>query len=691
MTNENNKKYSGFIPSINCVNCKGKIIKATSDLVDEIDVNVSTKQITYITDNNQAVIERLQSINYPIETESLDRNYEQLKLIIGLIGSMYFIGKMILVHFFNIDFVILNSTFLDFIVATIVQIVIGRKYLLSALNDIKYKTYGMNLLVALSTMIAYVYSIYLMFTESQEMLFFEIQVVLITTIFVGQYIEEQIKNKANKEVKELIAFDSKQFLVKKNSEYILKDLEFIKVNEIIRIKAGEKIPLDGKIIYGQTKVNESLLTGEEKLVSKQTGEQVISGSINQENMIEVQVEKDYQNSYLNTLISQISDVTKSKPKIQKIGDKIIKIFVPLIIILSIVTFIYWYQLTGDFGTAVYVGLSTLIIACPCALGLATPISFMIGNRKFNQKQLLVRSMDSLLASHQIDTIAFDKTGTLIDKNVISVIKYTEEFNDNVMGLIKSIEKSSNHPLALMISDYLSDYTEEKLIGDVKENKGIGLEYLDYKIGSYKYLNDIDQKRCQNIANIFVVKNNKMILEFVLDFRVRREAKATLIELNKKFDTVMITGDQHQNAYEVGENLKFNKIYAEVLPNEKIEIIKSLQKQNKKVMYVGDGINDTLALAQADISVAINSDIDAVKQISDVVIINNNLSRINEIFKISEKVRKNVYQNYLWAFSYNVIAIPLAMSGMLNPMIAGIMMMMSSILVITNANRLLKLK
>ncbi len=690
MERENKKKYSGFIPTINCVNCKGKIIKATEELVDEIDVNVSTKQITYITDNNQKVIERLKSINYPIETEE-EHNSDQLKLIIGIVGSVYFIGKMILVHFLNSDLLILNSSFLDFIVATIVQIVIGKKYVLSALNDIKYKTYGMNLLVALSTMIAYIYSIYLMLTESKEMLFFEIQVVLITTIFIGQYIEERIKSKANKEVKELINFDSKKFLVKNNSEYILKDLEFIKEDEIIRIKAGEKIPLDGKIIYGQTKVNESLLTGEEKLVCKNLGDQVISGSINQENMIEIKVEKNYQNSYLNTLISQISDVTKSKPKIQKIGDKIINIFVPIIMTLSVLTFIYWYQTTGDFATAVYVGLSTLIIACPCALGLATPISFMIGNRKFNQKQLLVRSMDNLLESHQIDTIAFDKTGTLIDKNVVKVIRYTDNVNDNLMGMIKAIEKSSNHPLAIMISEYLIDYKEEKIVDEVIENKGIGLEYLDYKIGSYKYLNEKDQKECQNIANIFVVKNNEMILEFVLDFKVRKEAKATLMELNKKFNTVMITGDQRKNANEVGEYLKFSKIYAETMPNEKIEIIKSLQKENKKVMYVGDGINDTLALAQADISVAINSDIDAVKQISDVVIINNNLMRINEIFKISEKVRKNVYQNYIWAFSYNIIAIPLAMSGALNPMFAGMMMMLSSILVITNANRLLKLK
>lgn len=688
---ETDTKYTGFIPSINCVNCQEKITKALDGLVADVDVNIATKKITYLTNNNEAVLKRLVDINYPVEdtTEKDNSKKELYTIIIGSIAAIYFLVKMILLHFIKLDIPILEYDFVDLIIATIVQIVLGKKYLKSAWSDLKYHAFGMNFLVALSTSIAYIYSVYLMIVQSDEMLFFEIQVILLTVIYFGQYIEEKIKHKANANINELLEFDVKQILTKVNDKFILKDLEFIRPNEVIQIKTGDKIPLDGKIIKGATKVNESLLTGEEALISKTIDDDVISGSINTEQTIEVLVTKDYQHSYLNTLVNQIDDVTKNKPKVQQIGDKIIQIFVPIIVALSFLTFIYWYSTTGDVSIAIYVGLSTLIIACPCALGLATPISFMIGNSKFNQKQLLVRSMDKLLHADKINTIAFDKTGTIIDKSIIEYKTY-QQIDSDFLNTVKTIEMSSTHPLANMIVTYLADYKEINLTGSVTENKGIGLAYQDYEIGSYKILNADDQTIIQDKANIFVTYNSKLALEFLLDYQIRPEAPAALKKLHENFEIVMITGDQEGNAQNVAGELDFDRVYSEVLPDEKIAIIKDLQAQGKKVMYVGDGINDTLALAQADLSLAINGDVEAVKQISDVIIVNNNLSNITDIFRISTKIRNNVYQNYLWAFSYNIIAIPLAMSGLLNPAIAGLMMMLSSILVVSNANRLLKI-
>ncbi len=687
---ENSTKYSGFIPSINCVSCQEKISKALNGLVSDVDVNISTKKITYITDDNEAVLKRLAEIDYPIVDENSKKsNMGTYIIIIGTIGSLYFLAKMTFVHFFKMDIPALSNDYVDFLVATVIQFALGKKYIVSALNDIKFKTYGMSFLVALSTTIAYVYSIFLMIFGTGEMLFFEIQVILLTVIYLGHFIEDKIKNKANADINQLLDLNVKQILTKKDDEFVLKDLEFIRPNEVIRLKIGDKIPLDGVIIKGNTKVNESLLTGEERLIPKTIDDNVISGSINEEQVIEVLVTKDYQHSYLNTLINQIEDVSKSKPKVQQIGDKIIQIFVPIIVLLSIITFLYWYLTTGEVSFAVYVALSTLIIACPCALGLATPISFMIGNSKFNKKQLLVRSMDKLLESHKIDTIAFDKTGTLIDKNVLDYIAY-QDVNSETLSMIKSIEYTSPHPLAKMIVNYLGEYPAMILEKSVTETKGVGVKYDNFQIGSYKILSANDLSTVKNKSNIFVTKNDKILLEFVLDYQIRPEATAALEQLNRKFKTIMVTGDQLENANIVGDELAFDEIHANVMPERKIEIIQELQEKGKKVMYIGDGINDTLALAQADLSVAINGDVEAVKQISDVIIVNNNLENINEIFYISKKIRNNVYENYLWAFSYNVIAIPLAMSGLLNPAIAGVMMILSSILVISNANRLLKI-
>lgn len=684
------EKYNGYVPSINCVNCQNKIEKALEGLVTDIDVNISTKVVTYLTDDNEAVLNKLNEINYPVVSkEDTNKNNNKSKLVVGILASTYFIAKMIFTHFLMMDIFIFKSDILDFVIATIVQIVIGKEYISSALSDIKYKTFGMNFLVALSTTIAYLYSFILLIANSKDMLFFEIQVVLLTTIFIGHQIEELIKNKANKELNQLLDNQFEQIFVKVGNEFISKDIEFIKVGEVIRIRPGEKIPLDGKIVKGSTLVNESLLTGEQESVIKAIDDSIISGSTNTANTIEVEVTKNYQNSYLNVLISQIEEVTKSKPKMQKIGDKIIQIFVPAILVISILTFSFWLTKTGDFSYSLYVGLSTLIIACPCALGLATPISFMLGSRQFNKNQLLVRSIDKLLNSNQITTIAFDKTGTLIDKNIID-IKFYNEFDNSILPLIRTIESHSLHPLALMVDNYLSECAYTELENDVIEIKGVGVSYEGYQVGSYKFLNESDKSKVSDYSNIFVTYNEQLVLEFILDYKIRPEAFDALKTLNKNYKTVMITGDQLSNAQKVASELNIKSFHAQVMPEEKIEIIKSLQANGEKVMYIGDGVNDTLAFAQADISVAINNDIEAVKQLSDVILINNDLTNINKIFYISTKIRNNIYQNYFWAFSYNVIAIPLAMSGLLNPMIAGAMMMLSSIVVISNANRLLKI-
>ncbi len=678
------------VPSISCANCKTKIEKALTPIVEEVDVNIGTKKVTFIAEDYDLVKKTLADINYPIEEEKSEKNNDKTLLTIGIIGGLYFLIKMIVLHFLKLDVPFLEYNFIDFIVATIVQFTLGIRYYKGLLSDLKYKTFGMDFLVATSTTIAYVYSIYLMLFDSSQMLFFEIQVILLVVIFIGNTIEDIIKKKSSKDLEALLDLQVKQVLVKQDDEFILKDIEFIKENDIIKVKPGDKVPLDGIILSGSTKVNESLLTGEENLIPKNLKDEVIGGSINMDQVITLKVTKDYKNSYLNTLINQITDISDNKPQIQKVGDKIISYFVPIILILSLISFIAWYMITKDLSMSIYVALSTLIIACPCALGLATPISFMIGNSKFSQKHLLIQSIDKVMNIQKIDTIAFDKTGTLIDKN-ITEIKYHTKEDTSLLPTIKSIESQSNHPLAKMIVEFLGDYDTVELKDPIVENKGVGLEYDGYKIGSIKILKEEAKKDIQNPSNIFVTKNDELILEFVLDYTLRKEAKDVITQLNKKYKTIMITGDQKENALKVDKELNFSEVYSEVLPEEKINIIKDQQEKGRTIMYIGDGINDTLALAQADISIAINGDVEAVKQISDIVLISNNLNNLNDLFYIAKRVKNNVYQNYLWAFSYNVIAIPLAMMGKLNPLVAGIMMMLSSIFVISNANRLLRIK
>ncbi len=678
------------VPSISCANCKAKIQKALTPIVDEVDVNIGTKKVTFIAEDYELVKKKLSEINYPIQEDTNKNDNSKTLLIIGIIGGLYFLIKMISLHFLKLDINFLKNDYIDFIVATIVQFTLGIKYYKGFISDIKYKTFGMDFLVATSTSIAYIYSIYLMLFNNQQMLFFEIQVILLVVIFIGNTIEDIIKKKSSKDLEALLNLQVNKVLVKKEDTFILKDIEFINKNDIIKVKPGDKIPLDAFIISGNTKVNESLLTGEEKLITKKINDEVIGGSINMDQVIILKVKNDYKNSYLNTLINQITDINDNKPQIQKVGDKIISYFVPIIMLLSLISFIVWFLITKDISTSIYIALSTLIIACPCALGLATPISFMIGNSKFSKKHLLVQSIDKIMSIHKIDTIAFDKTGTLIDKNITDIKYYSKEEKD-ILLKVKTIESQSNHPLAKMIVNFLDEIEDIQLDGPIIENKGEGLEYKEYKIGSIKILQEKDKENINNPSNIFVTKNNKILLEFILDYTIRKEAKDVLNKLNKKYNTIMITGDQKENALKVDKELNFKKVYAQVLPTDKINIIKKEQEKGHKVMYIGDGINDTLALAQADISVAINGDVEAVKEISDIVLINNNLNNIEDLFYISKRIKNNVYENYLWAFSYNIIAIPLAMMGKLNPLVAGIMMMLSSILVISNANRLLRIK
>lgn len=683
------EKYIVDVPNISCANCKNKIIKALDGLVLEIDVNISTKKVVFLTEDYAAVSKVLSSINYPIDEGNDSNSSKTISLLIGGVGATYFFLQMILVHFLKFDIPLFTNVYVDFIIATLVQFSIGIPYYKGLISDIKFKTFGMDFLVATSTSIAYFYSIYLMLFNSKEMLFFEIQVILLVVIFIGNHIEDIIKKKATKDLDDLLDMQVSKVLLFQGDKIVKKDIEFIKEEDIIQVKLGDKIPLDGTIINGSTSVNESVLSGEEELIEKSEGDLLIAGSINMGQTISIKVTKDYKNSYLSTLINQITDINDNKANIQRIGDKIISIFVPVIFSLSILTFFVWFYISKDISTSLYISLSTLIIACPCSLGLATPISFMIANSKFSKKNLLIRKMDKILNLNKIDTIAFDKTGTLIDKNIKSINKIKDITNED-LSLIKAIERNSNHPLANMIVSFLKDIKDMTLENETIEEKGVGISYENYQIGSHRILNESDISLIDDVSNIFVKKNNELLLEFKLEYSLKDETINFINSINKKLTTIMITGDNKKNSLEVNNILKMDKVYYELKPEDKINILEDLQNNGHHVMYIGDGINDTLALAQADVSIAINGDVEAVKQISDIILIKNNLNNINDLFYISKKVKNNIYQNYLWAFSYNIIAIPLAMMGFLNPLTAGIMMLLSSILVVSNANRLLKI-
>lgn len=608
------------------------------------------------------------------------------------------------------------NPFFQWALATPVQFWIGATYYKRSYYDLKSKTIGMGLLVALSTTVAYFYSVYLIFANFNEvvatghldqLLYFEASAVIITIILIGHYLEHKVKKRTSKALQELMELAVKEAIVIENGKEILKPLDAVFPTDIVLVKKGEKIPLDGVIIEGETLVDEAMITGESLPVQKGVNQEVIGATINLGATIKVKVSKPLHDTMLQQIINAVEDAQAKKPKIQRIADIIAGIFVPVVVMISLASFFvnfYWLK-PGNFDASFSAAIAVMVISCPCALGLATPMSIMVGSSLSARHGILYRSGEVFEKTKTITAVAFDKTGTLTKGQPVVTDVVGKGF-DILLGL----EESSTHPLSVAIKDYGKNHNlQSQKFSDVKEEAGKGLYVKTatniYFAGSLAFISEhikVDKSHQETIEKInqagktvIILADEKAVLLIAgIKDVVKDSAKESIQALhNQGIKTYLISGDNQvvaeSLANEVG--IPLTNVYAQVSPFEKQKVIFDLQAVGEKVAFVGDGINDAIALKQADLSLAMGGGSSVAIETSDVTLIHQDLIAVSHTLTISKAVLQNIKLGFFWAFSYNIVAIPIAFLGLLSPAIAAVAMAFSDITVIMNALRLRWLK
>ena len=621
-------------------------------------------------------------------------------LIISLVFSVPLMFSMFF-HMFHMHKFMLNG-YIQWAFASVVQFYVGKRYYISAYKNLKNKSTNMDVLIAFGTSMAYFYSVYKVLIGSVDV-YFDSSAMIITLILLGKYFETNAKSNTFGAIMKLMDLKADYAIVIEDNREVKKNIEDVKIGDIVLVKPYEKIPVDGIIVYGSSSVNQAMITGESVPVEKGVGDSVIGATNNIEGVLKVEVKSTVENSVLSKILDLVQNAQTKKAPVQRLADKISSYFVPGVILSSFVTLVVTYIITKDFTTSLLNSCAVMVIACPCSLGLATPTAIMSGTGVAAQNGILIKSGEVLEKIHKMDSIIFDKTGTLTTGKlkVVEIKNNTNLSEDEFLSVICSLEKNTDHPIAKSIVSYCNEKNVKELdVSDLKVIAGMGIQATyngeEIFIGKRKYIEEKIGQLEINIENelltIFISIGNKFAGYVVLEDEISHNAYEIINKLKEKnIDVFMITGDSEVVARKVANKLGINNVLYEVMPNEKSQKVVELQKQGKVVAMVGDGINDAPALASADISFAMGTGTDIAMETSDITLMNGNLSTLLNSINISEQTLKVIKQNLFWAFFYNVIAIPFAAFGYLNPMLAGFTMSFSSVSVVLNSLRLKRYK
>ena len=621
-------------------------------------------------------------------------------LIISLVFSVPLMFSMFF-HMFHMHKFMLNG-YIQWAFASVVQFYVGKRYYISAYKNLKNKSTNMDVLIAFGTSMAYFYSVYNVLIGSVDV-YFDSSAMIITLILLGKYFETNAKSNTFGAIMKLMDLKADYAIVIEDNREVKKNIEDVKIGDIVLVKPYEKIPVDGIIVYGSSSVNQAMITGESVPVEKGVGDSVIGATNNIEGVLKVEVKSTVENSVLSKILDLVQNAQTKKAPVQRLADKISSYFVPGVILSSFVTLVVTYIITKDFTTSLLNSCAVMVIACPCSLGLATPTAIMSGTGVAAQNGILIKSGEVLEKIHKMDSIIFDKTGTLTTGKlkVVEIKNNTNLSEDEFLSVICSLEKNTDHPIAKSIVSYCNEKNVKELdVSDLKVIAGMGIQATyngeEVFIGKRKYIEEKIGQLEINIENelltIFISIGNKFAGYVVLEDEISHNAYEIINKLKEKnIDVFMITGDSEVVARKVANKLGINNVLYEVMPNEKSQKVVELQKQGKVVAMVGDGINDAPALASADISFAMGTGTDIAMETSDITLMNGNLSTLLNSINISEQTLKVIKQNLFWAFFYNVIAIPFAAFGYLNPMLAGFTMSFSSVSVVLNSLRLKRYK
>lgn len=724
------------ITGMTCAACATRIEKGLNKLegVEKAAVNLALESATVEYNpsliSTQEIVKRVEQLGYnAISKEDKEDNEDyrlkeikkqQGKFIFSLILSLPLLWAMVS-HFTFTSFIYLPDALMNpwvqLALATPVQFIIGKQFYIGAYKALRNKSANMDVLVALGTSAAYFYSLYLTIESigshaHMVSLYYETSAILITLILLGKLFEAKAKGRSSEAIKKLMGLQAKTAIVIRDGVEKEIPLEEVEVGDLVYIKPGEKVPVDGEIIEGQSAIDESMLTGESVPVDKTIGDSVIGATINKNGFLKIKAKKVGRDTALSQIIKVVEEAQGSKAPIQRLADHISGIFVPIVVGIAIVTFLIWFIWIspGDFAEALEKLIAVLVIACPCALGLATPTSIMAGSGRAAEFGILFKGGEHLEKTHSIDTVILDKTGTVTNgtPKLTDVILH-EDFEElELLSLIGSAENQSEHPLAQAIVLGV----KEKNIGlkEVKEFEaipGYGVRAIvDNRrilIGTRRLMTSehIDiEKALSTMESLENTGKTAMLVSvdgiYIGIVAVADTIKETSIEAIQRLkdlsiNVVMITGDNKRTAEAIAKQVKIEHVIAEVLPEGKAEEVLKLQKEGKKVAMVGDGINDAPALAVADIGMALGTGTDVAMEAADITLISGDLNNIADAIIISKKTIRNIKQNLFWAFAYNVVGIPIAAIGLLAPWLAGAAMAFSSVSVVINALRLQRIK
>ena len=661
-----------------------------------------------------------------INLEKKSKN-EKIKFIVFTILAillMYIsMGHMVnlpIIEFLDVNINPINYTVCLFIFA-IVFLIYGFDILKNGYKNLIHLTPNMDTLVGIGVLSSFLYSIYSMVmiingnTENIHSLYFESTAIVIYFIKLGRYLDGMSKDKTKDAIQKLVKITPNQATIKVDGQEKIVTLDEIKKGNIVVSKPGEKIAVDGEIIEGTAHFDESFITGESKPSTKKVGDKVIAGSINYDGYIEYKAEKIGRESTISEIVRLVIEASNTKAPIAKIADTVSSYFVPAVIVIAILTFIVYLLLGYNFSDSLIRFVTVLVVACPCSLGLATPLAIVVSEGLCASNGILVKKSEVLENARKATTIVLDKTGTITyGKLKISKIKNYSNLEDKeILRYVASIESKSTHPIGKAFEEYLQKENIVKLtVEDFENIAGFGIvgkvENKKLIIGNSKILKkynienkyENDEKELADEGNsiVYVADEENILALIGVNDIIRENVVDVISKLNKeKIETIMLTGDNENTAQKIAKEIGISKVISNVLPAQKTEVIKKLRSENNFVIMCGDGINDSPALASADIGISVNSGTDIAIDSSDVILTKNDLNGILNLISISKKTVRNIKQNLFWAFFYNVLMIPIAMgvfSGFgitITPMIASIAMMFSSITVILNALRLKNIK
>lgn len=716
-----------------CASCAGSaqtIVQAQEGVV-EASVNFATGNLAveYLPNMTTAVQLRkaVQSIGYDLLVEDETKQQETLeaihtkkfnKLKAKTLWAIILSVPVVVIGMFFMNRPYGNEIMWAF--STPVVLWLGRDFFINAWKQAKHRSANMDTLVALSTGIAYLFSVFnILFADFwtsrglEAHVYFEAAAVIIAFILLGKLLEEKAKENTSSAIKKLMGLQPKTVsVIQTDGTEKQTPIEEVIAGNTILVKSGEKIAVDGMVISGNSYVDESMLSGEPIPVLKKEGEKVFAGTINQKGSFQFQAVKVGRETMLAQIIKMVQDAQGSKAPVQKLVDKIAGVFVPVVISIAILTFILWFFLGGDNGVVqgLLAAITVLVIACPCALGLATPTAIMVGVGKGAEKGILIKDAESLELAKKVDAVILDKTGTITEgRPVITDVLWLDN-DETTKDILISIEKKSEHPLAEAVVNHFNETNRinvsqfESITG-----KGAKADYNNesYFVGNRNLLTEnkinipdqlqkqVDTWSLQPKTVIWFANSNQALAVMGISDKVKETSVQAIKEIYEMgIDLYMLTGDNEATAKSIAEQTGIKRYKAEVLPQHKADFIKELQRKGKAVAMVGDGINDSTALATADVSIAMGKGSDIAMDVAKMTIISSDLTKIPQAIRLSKQTVATIQQNLFWAFIYNLIGIPIAagilypINGfLLNPMIAGAAMALSSVSVVSNSLRL----